>query len=104
MEAWNSFKTELLDEVNELGIPGMGKVSELFPLVGAFINLEYPLPNGDTVKFLRDDEMYLGAQVESGIDGEKSRCFGIIARESFLLVCEYGENCSDPKIVVYKRR
>lgn len=104
MEAYQDFKQQLMDEVNTLEIAGMEKVTELYPLVGAFVNLEYPLPNGGTVKFLRDDEMYLGAQTGNLLDDSGKSCFGVIARESFLLVCKYGENCTNPEIVIYKRR
>ena len=38
----------------------MPKINELFPLNGSFVNLEYPLLNGGNVKFLNDDEIYLG--------------------------------------------
>lgn len=103
MEAYQAFKHELLAEINALGIPGMGRVEELYPLVGRFVNLEYPLPGG-AARFLCDDEMYLGAQVEGQSSGDRKTCFGVIARESFLLVCEYGENGADPELVLYKRR
>lgn len=103
-ENYNAFKQGLIDEINALPIDGMEKVTELVPLVGHFVNLEYPLPSGDKVKFLKDDEMYLGAQVENKFDESKKSCFGVIARESFILICEYGENCENPEIVVYKRR
>ncbi len=104
MDAYLELKRGIIDEVNALGILGDGKLTELYPLVGSFVNLEYPLPNGEAVKFLRDDEMYLGAQIEMPPKDGVAVCRGIIARENFLLICEYGENCSDPKIVLYKMR
>lgn len=104
MDNYRKFKDDLISEINALNVSGMEKVSELYPLVGSFVNLEYPLPSGNTVKFLRDDEMYLGAQVANLLDSEKKTCFGVIARESFLIICEYGENCADPRIVIYKER
>ncbi len=104
MEAYLAFKKGLIDEINALNVEGMEKVTELYPLVGNFVNLEYPLPNGDKVKFLDNEEMYLGAQAANLFDDSRKTCFGIIARESFLLICEYGENCANPEIVVYKRR
>lgn len=103
-EAWQTFKKSLIDEINALKIPGMASVTELYPLVGRYVNLEYPLPNGSTVRLLRDDEMYLGAQMENTLSDGKKTCFGVIARERFLLVCEYGENCADPELVLYRRR
>lgn len=56
--------------------------------------------------------MYFGAQVAAvysdgtgGDPNEKgARCFGVIAREGFLLVSEYGAGGSDPELVLYKRR
>ena len=46
--------------------------------------------------------MYLGNQVEC--QDKEGRCYGMIACVDFLLVCEYGENGTDPEIVLYKRR
>ena len=101
-EAYENFKQTLIDEFNSLGIPGMPKINELYALVGRYVNLEYPLPGGGTVKFLDDDSMYLGNQVECEL--RKGRCYGLLAGLNFLLVCEYGENGTDPEIVVYLRR
>ncbi len=104
MENFQAFKQGLINEINALSVDGMERVAELYPLVGNFVNLEYPLPNGKTVKFLKDDEMYLGAQVKNLFDDTGRTCYGVIAREGFILVCEYGENCVGPEIVVFKRR
>ncbi len=104
MENWQAFQEKLMEEINALSIDGMEKVTALYPLVGRFVNLEYPLPNGGTVKFLKDDEVYLGAQVKNLFDESGKTCFGVIARENFLLVCTYGENGTDPEIVTYRRR
>lgn len=103
-ENYQAFKQGLIDEVNALKIDGMEKVTDLSPLVGSFVNLEYKLPNGENVKFLKDDEIYLGAQVKNLFDDSGKTCFGVIARESFILICTYGANCTDPEIVIYKRR
>lgn len=103
VENYNAFKKGIINEVNSLQIPGMESVTELYPLVGNFVNLEYRLPSGKLVKFLTDDEVYLGTQVKNLFGDEKS-CYGVIARESFLLVCEYGEGCVNPELIVYKRR
>lgn len=104
IENYRAFKKGLIDEINALNIDGMQKVTELYPLVGNFVNLEYPLPGGATAKFLTDDEMYLGAQVENLFDDSKKTCYGVITRENFILICEYGENCENPQIVIFKRR
>lgn len=103
-EQYAAFKKGLIDEINALNIDGMEKVSDLYPLVGNFVNLEYPLQNGKTVKFLQDDEVYLGAQVKNLFDDGGKTCYGVIARENFLLVCEYGENGENPELVLFKRR
>lgn len=104
MENYQAFKKSLMAEVNALNIDGMETVTELFPLVGRFVNLSYPLPNGNTVKLLEDNEMYLGTQVGNLSDNSGKSCFGVIVRENFLLVCTYEENCTNPEIVIYKRR
>lgn len=104
MEKYEEFKNELIDEINALGIEGMEMVTCLYPLVGNFVNLEHPLPSGEKIKFLKNDEMYLGAQVANLFDESKKTCFGVIARESFILICTYGENGADPELVLYKQR
>ena len=104
-ESFEKLKEQLIDEINSLNIEGMPMVQELYPLNGVFVNLEYTLPNKLKVKFLHDDEMYLGNQLECEFnDGEIKRCFGIVANTNFLLVCEYGENASNPELILYKQR
>ncbi|MGN0452170.1 MAG: DUF3795 domain-containing protein [Ruminococcus sp.] len=105
LENYNAFKNQLIEEFNSLNIDGMPKINELFALNGSFVNLAYPMPNGIAVKLLDDNAIYLGNQVECEFnDGSLIKCFGLVAGMDFLLVCEYGENCTDPEIIVYKRR
>lgn len=101
-EKFEEFKRQLINEFNELHIEGMPKVEKLNALVGGYINLEYRLPNGQTVKFLDDNATYLGNQLECEFGGE--RCFGIAANMEFLLVCTYEENGENPELVIYKKR
>lgn len=104
-ENYEIFKGQLIEEFNSLNIPGMPRIKELFPLNGAFVNLEYPLSNGSSVKFLNDDEIYLGNQVECEFnDEELVRCFGLVASMDFLLVSEYGADGDNPEIILYKKR
>lgn len=93
-------KKQLMDELNSLGIKGLA-VDKLYLLNGAFVNLEYPLPNGTAVRFLNDNYVYLGCQIERT---GPERCFGVVANEKFILVCEYGCNGADPEIILYKKR
>lgn len=105
LENFNAFKKSLMAEFNELNIPGMPKITELYALNGAFVNLAYPMPNGMEMKLLDDKEIYLGTQVECEFnDGSIFRCFGLVAGMDFLLVSEYGVNCQDAQIVVFKKR
>ena len=101
-EAFASFKKQLIDDINALHIDGMPKLETLYALVGGYVNLEYPLPNGKTAKFLDDSATYLGNQLESEL--KKDRCFGIAANADFILVCTYEENGENPELVVYKKR
>ena len=94
-------KQTLIREFNALGIEDLPEVTDLYALLGGFVNLEYRLPGGQTVKFWDDKKIYLGNQLEKiGTD----RCYGLTADEEYLLVCEYGENGADPRIVVFRRR
>ncbi len=101
-EKFEELKKKLIGEFNELHIEGMPRVEKLNALVGSFVNLEYRLPNGRTVKFLDDGATYLGNQLVSEFGGD--RCFGILANMDFLLVATYGEGGRDPELVVYKKR
>ena len=101
-EKFNEFKRQIIDEFNALHIEGMPKVESLNALVGGYVNLEYRLPNGKTVKFLDDGVTYLGNELECELGGD--RCFGIIANMDFLLVCTYEENGANPELVIYKKR
>lgn len=94
-------KDRLIAEFNALGIPDLPQVRELFPLCGAFINMEYNLPNGEHIKLLKDGDIYLGCQLEKP---NSARCYGLAADAQHLLVCEYGENGSQPEIIVYQKR
>lgn len=90
---------------NSLNIAGMPKINDLTPLNGSFVNLNYPLPNGKSIQFLEDNDIYLGNQVESEFNnGEIIRCFGILANMDFILVSEYGVNGDNPELVIYKKR
>ena len=99
---FEQFKSQLIDELNDLNIEGMPKVEKLNALVGKYVNLEYPLSNGRTVKFLNDEKTYLGNQLECEVGG--NRCFGIIADMSFLLVCTYEKDGKNPELLLYKKR
>ena len=97
---FSELKQQLIEEINALGIGGL-IVDDLNLLTGAYVNLEYPLSNGTTVKFLNDKDIYLGNQIERP---DSERCYGVVADEAFILVCEYGCNGSNPEMVLYKRR
>ena len=100
MEEFHHVKNTLISEFNALGIEGL-EVSDLNLLNGFFVNLEYPLANGQSVKLLEDYHTYLGNQIEKpGSD----RCYGLVADEKYLLVCQYGCNGQEPEIILYKKR
>ena len=104
-ESYEKFKIELINEINDLNIPGMPKINELTPLNGSFVNLNYQLPNGKNIQFLDNNDIYLGNQVENMFnDGEIIRCFGILANMNFILISEYGINGDNPEIIIYKKR
>ena len=99
---FEAFKKKLMEEINGLHIEGMPKVEKLNALVGKYVNLEYRLPSGMSVKFLDDQTTYLGNQLESEFGGE--RCFGILANMDFIMISTYGVEGSNPELVLYKKR
>ena len=99
-EAGCKLKEDLIMEINALELEGMETVADLTALRGAFVNLEYKLPGGQSVKFWDDDRIYLGYQV---CKKNSDRCYGITADEQYLMVSEYGENGTDPEVIVYKK-
>ena len=94
--------TYTYNEINDLHIDGLPRVDKLNVLVGKYVNLEYPLPNGQKVKFLDDQKTYLGNQLESELGGD--RCFGILASMDFILVCTYEKAGKNPELLIYKKR
>ena len=98
---FEAFKTQLIGEINALRIAGMPPVEKLNALVGKYVNLEYPLPNGKKVKFLDDRRTYLGNQLESK---DSERCFGVLADREFILISTYGAEGADPELILYKKR
>ena len=104
-ESYEQFKKQLIDEINEICIPGMPKITDLNPLNGSFVNLSYPIPNGQSIQLLNNDEVYLGNQVESEFNNsEIIRCYGILANMNFILISEYGPNGDNPELIFYKKR
>ena len=99
---FEEFKKQLVDEINALHIEGMPKLETLNALVGAYVNLEYRLPSGISVKFLNDQTTYLGNQLESESGGD--RCFGVLANVDFIIICTYGCEGKDPELLLYKKR
>ncbi len=99
---FDEFKKQLIQEINELHIEGMPELTKLNALVGKFVNLEYRLPNGASIKFLDDQTTYLGNQLESEIvDG---LCFGVIANMDFILIATYEAEGANPELILYKKR
>ncbi len=99
---FEEFKKQLIEEINGLGIEGMPKLGGLNALVGAYVNLEYPLPSGVKAKFLDDGTTYLGNQLESEI--VEGLCFGVLACMDFILICTYEEGGKNPELLLYKKR
>ena len=100
-DCFSAYKDRLIGEFNALGIAGMPEVTTLCQLCGAYVNSEYTLSNGEKVRLLDDRKIYLGYQLEKA---NSDRCYGLVADDKYLLVCEYGCNGSDPEVIVYKKR
>ena len=98
--ALDALKSQLISEINALGIDGL-KVDGLNLLNGFYVNLEYPLANGASVKFLTDNKVYFGNQIERS---DSERCYGVVADESMIIVCEYGCMGENPELLRYIKR
>ena len=99
---FEEFKKQLIDEFNALNIKDMPRVEKLNALVGAYVNIAYPMPNGVNVKLLDDNATYLGNQLES--EAGDGRCFGVLANADFLMVASYGKYGAEPELLLYKKR
>ena len=100
MDAFLALKTQLVGEINALGLPEL-QVTDLNLLFGDYVNLEYPLPGGGTAKFLQGGRIYFANQIERA---GSERCYGVVADETLLLVCAYGCEGADPELLLYKKR
>lgn len=100
--AFEAYKRQLMEEINALSIAGMPKVTNLYSLVGQYVNLAYRLPNGIEVRFLEDDKTYLGNQLEPEFGGD--RHFGVVAGMDFILVSTYEGTGENPELVLYVHR
>ena len=93
-------KDELIKLFNELYIPDMEEVKELYRLEGAYINLNCRLPNGEMAQILNDAQIYYGAELcKKGSE----RCYGLATDGKQLVVYEYGNGGSDAELVLWKR-
>ncbi len=102
MAAYETFKEQLKGEINNLlKTENLPAAENLFELVGEFVNLEYQLSSGEKVKFLDDKNNYIGTQIEIP---DTDICCGVVADTTFILICTYGKDGSNPEIVMYKRR
>ena len=63
------FKQQLIREINDHHCPGMPKAEKLNALMDSYVDLAYPLPSGEKVRFLNDGRTYLGNQLESEFGG-----------------------------------
>ncbi len=101
-EKYAEFKKCLLSELNALlSANGLPEAAALYELAGSFVNLAYPLPSGESMKLLDDKKIYLGTQIEIP---DEPFCFGAVVGMDFILVSRYGENGTDPELVLYKKR
>ena len=93
-------KETVLRKVNDLGIEELKTIDHLNELDGNYINLELKLPNGESAKLLDDTKKYWGNQIEKN---GSTRCYGIAADDSQILICEYGCDGSAAELVMWVR-
>lgn len=93
-------KEKFIKMFNALAIEDMEEVTELYELKGDFINLEYELPSGQKIKIWDDEKTYYGAEL---CKKNSERCYGLVASDTYLLVCEYGKEGTEAEIILYKK-
>ena len=102
MEQYAAFRNQLLDEINALlRARDLPAADTLYELPGAWVNLAYPMPNGQTVQLLDDRNIYLGCQIEFA---DLGICCGVVADTGFLLICSYSVDGSEPELIAYHKR
>ena len=101
MDCFEQFKNQTMDEFRALGIADLPEITDMFPLCGVVVNLEYGTANGSSIKLLDDRSIYLACQLQKPAS---ERFYGLAADQNYLLVCEYGPQGSDPEIILYKKR
>lgn len=101
-DAFDEFKSILINEINALRPEGMPEIPALNALAGHYVNFKYRLPSGHTVQFCDDDMMYLGTQVSCIFNDEV--CFGVVASMDFILICSYEADGHNPELLIYKKR
>ena len=97
---YENIKNEIIKQFNSLGISDMGVITDMHEGSGAFVNIEYVLPSGQTIKLWDDNKTYLINQV---CKCNSNRCYGLVADEKYLLVCGYGDEGVDGEIIVFKQ-
>ena len=101
-DAYTAFKKQLTEELNVLlAAEGIPPADGLYELVGKYVNLEYTMPSGEKTKLLNDKNIYLGTQIEFA---DLGICYGAVADTTFILICSYSVNGSEPELVLFKRR
>lgn len=103
IESFEELKKQLIKEVNDLNIDGMPKINELYALNGSYVNLEYII-DGNKIKFLDDNNIYLGNQVKPLYDSNSDICFGIICNMEFILICTYEKDGQNSELLMFKKR
>lgn len=102
IECYEQFKNVLLNDINELlKILAIPEIDKLYELAGQFVNLAYRLPSNEFVKFLDDEKIYLGCQIQLPY---LCGCIGVVADASFILICSYSVDGNEGEILLYKKR
>lgn len=93
-------KEQIIREFNKLGIADLGEITQLYEEKGSFVNSEFRLPSGQIIRIWDDEKIYYINQIERA---DNDKCYGLVADQRYLLVCEYGCGGSDAEIVIFKR-
>lgn len=99
---YEAFKRRALVRINKImDDERLPFIEELSEYEGAFVNIEYTLPNGKKIKLLDDNDMYLAAQVENP---ELEICYGVVIDAGCIIIGSYDYEGSNAKLLLYRQR
>ena len=99
LKAYTEFKAKLKDEINGLlEAERLPAVDDIYELAGNLVNLRYTMQNGEKVRFLNDNDVYIGGMVNHG-----GAFYGAVTDGNVMILSKF-DNGTDAELLLYKKR